>query len=367
LYEILFMVWRKVYLALSFVIFCSVVLAQGEYPAFEVSYSYGGILRHSKELPEIRKNRVQGFTVTAARFHTSKQKWEQCFCYPLIGAGVAVYDFGDPLVLGNSINPFLFVAPKIFPGGRLHIIPRGGAGLSYVSKVYDANSNPENTFFSSHLSFFLQLDISVRYQITKQLNWQGGVSYNHVSNGGVKQPNKGMNFITANAGLNYYLATPEIPLYTVDTLTGNNVKWRYAAMTFFSLKVAKPEEGYSRKNGAVFGCIVKMGYSVPRFSLLTAGIEYVADMYLQEQLMRAGEEVDFQRIALLLGHTATFGKLSFITDLGVYVYSPSKAPDPVYQHYALTYRFGRHLFAGVGLKAHRHVAELMLINSGVCF
>ncbi|MFO7864270.1 MAG: acyloxyacyl hydrolase [Salinivirgaceae bacterium] len=361
------MLYRKVYLAFIFVVLYTVALAQDKYPVFGASYSYGGILRHSNELPEIRENRVRGFTVTAARFHTSKQKWEQCYCYPLIGAGVAAYDFGDPQVLGNSINPFLFVAPKIFPNGRLYFVPRGGAGMSYVSKVYDANSNPENTFFSSHLSFFLQMDISVRYQITKQLSGEGSVSYNHISNGGIKQPNKGMNFITANVGLNYYLTAPQIPRYTVDRTSEKNEKWRGLATSFFSLKVAKPEEGYNRKNGAIFGANIKLGYSVPRFSLFTAGVEYVADMYLQEQLMRAGEDVDFQRIALLLGHAATFGRLSFITDLGIYVYSPAKAPDPVYQHYALTYRFGRYLFAGVGLKAHRHVAELMLINSGVYF
>ncbi len=341
-------------------------LAQNDsHTYYGAEYSYGGILRHSDELPTIGQKRINGITLTMGQLHISKNKWEQCFCFPLIGGGLAAFDLGDKDVLGQSINPFLFVAPYTNPKGKLHIIPRGGAGLSYVTRKYDAQNNTENIFFSTHISFFLQLHLSLRYDITNKIQWQGSVSYNHISNGGIKQPNKGMNFVTANTGLNYFINKPLTPDYEVSkTHFEDKKRWQYSFTSFYSIKVASKTAEFNRKNCPIYGSNLEVHYFLPRFSYINAGIEYTADTYLRNQLMRQNKEKDFQRVALLIGHTARFGNLSFITDLGFYIYSPAKPMDPVYQHYRLTYHVKKYFFLGIGLKAHRHVADLMMINAG---
>ncbi|WP_462280303.1 acyloxyacyl hydrolase [Salinivirga cyanobacteriivorans] len=336
------------------------------YRYYGVEYSYGGILRHSDELPAIGQKRINGLTLTIGKLHTSKNKWLQCFCYPYIGAGIAVYDHGDPDVLGQSINPFLFAAPYSNSDGKLHFIPRGGAGFSYVTKTYEEKNNPQNIFFSTKLSFFLQLHLSLRYDITPKLQWQSSLSYNHISNGGLKQPNKGMNFITVNSGFNYYIHEPDIPGYSTDpNFFKDKKRWQYGATCFYSMKVANKTNNFERENCPIYGCNLTLGYFIPKFSYLNLGIEYIADTYIRNLLNRNQIDKDFQRLAIITGHTANFGKLSFVTDLGWYIYSPYKAMDPVYQHYRLTYNFGKKWFLGVGLKAHRHVAELMMINTGI--
>lgn len=359
---------KFIFALITFIHYTPMLSGQGKdaYLYSGIEYSYGGILRHSDELPGIGKKRINGLTLTLARLHTSESKWKQCFCYPLIGGGIAAYDFGDKKVLGQSINPFLFVAPYTNPTGRLHFVPRGAAGFSYVTKKYDAQHNPENIFFSTRISFFLQLHLTLRYDISKNLQWHSSVSYNHISNGGLKQPNKGMNFITANAGVNYFIHEPQIPDYEINMEQFEDKKrWKYNVTCFYSLKVAEKKAEYDRENCPIYGCNFTIGYFIPRFSNLNFGVEYIADTYIRNQLNRQKIDQDYQRLAILTGHTARFGKLSFVTDLGWYIYSPYKAMDPLYQHYRLTYHLGNYFYVGFGLKAHRHVADLMMINTGI--
>lgn len=362
---------EQVYIFFGVVIFWlsfEQVYAQSEDQNVNINaeYNYGGILRHSNELPSIGSNQIQGFTLNYDRIPISKDKWEQCYCFPQITYGLAYYNFDDPQMLGYSLNPFLAVAPYLNPLGKLHFVPRFAAGLSYVSKVYDEQSNPDNNFFSSHVSGFLQLDLSLRYNISNHFLIKSGVSYNHISNGGLKQPNKGMNFITANLGLSFVFADKEFPDYQFDAANFDlSKRWYYTFFGSYTLKVAQKDNEFDRKNTSVTGILATVGYFMPRFSLFQGGIEYIRDGFLKEQLFRQKIKKDHNRFAFIVGHTARFGKLSFATLLGIYVYCPYKAMEAVYQRYLLTYDIGNNLSAGVGLKAHRHVAELMMVNIGL--
>ena len=336
------------------------------YNSFGIDYNYGGILKHSSELPSIGSNRINGFTINYSRIPTAKSKWDQCFCFPEISYGLAYYNFGDPEMLGYSLNPFMSVAPYLNPHGRLHFLPRFAAGLSYVSEVYDVAKNPENNFFSSHISGFLQASFSLKYGISDHFQLSSSFSYNHISNGGLKQPNKGMNFLTADVGLKYSISKMAFPSYTsADKRVEDKKRWRYRINTSYTLKVAQKQDLFDRKNTSVIGFMTTAGYFIPRFSIVEAGFEFIADGYLKEQLYRMGTSKDYKRFSLIAGHTAKFGRLGFSTLLGVYLYSPYKAVDPVYQRYQLTYDISSKLYFGVGLKAHRHVAELMLVSLGV--
>ena len=76
---------------------------------------------------------------------------------------------------------------------------------------------------------------------------------------------------------------------------------------------------------------------------------------------------DFQRGALLLGHELQIGRVRFSQQLGVYVYAPYKAKDPVYQRWGLEHHTERQIFWGINLKAHRHVADFLDVRLGLSF
>jgi len=78
-------------------------------------------------------------------------------------------------------------------------------GLSYLDNVYDERSNPENLFFSSEISGILLLNLTYNYLIKEQYQLNFSINYNHISNAGLKMPNKGMNFPTVSLGMDYIL------------------------------------------------------------------------------------------------------------------------------------------------------------------
>ena len=62
-------------------------------------------------------------------------------------------DFDNPEVLGRVISLTPFVEPMIRAQDRLHGSVRLGGGFAWLNKVYDAETNPANLFFSTRLSF----------------------------------------------------------------------------------------------------------------------------------------------------------------------------------------------------------------------
>src|SRR5690606_2333792 len=70
-----------------------------------------------------------------------------------------------------------------------------------------------------------------------------------------------------------------------------------------------------------------------------------------------GEKPDFKRIGLVAGHELHLGRVSFITQLGAYIYRPYKSDKPVYQRYGFKYIFHDRLFGGVFLKTHYGKAD----------
>ena len=101
--------------------------------------------------------------------------------------------------------PFtVFAEPVISYGEKYLFTIRGGGGISYHNRIYDPVDNPLNMFFSSRISFPLYVAARFKYSINDKTFITLSASYNHISNGGYKQPNKGMNFPTLALGLEHF-------------------------------------------------------------------------------------------------------------------------------------------------------------------
>ncbi|NJO91702.1 MAG: acyloxyacyl hydrolase [Chloroflexia bacterium] len=74
-----------------------------------------------------------------------------------------------------------------------------------VSKYFDLKSNPTNMAISSPLNAYVNYCIEASCRITPQSKFKIGIGMTHISNGNFRQPNKGLNFLTASAGYVYNL------------------------------------------------------------------------------------------------------------------------------------------------------------------
>ncbi|MBC5773119.1 acyloxyacyl hydrolase [Pontibacter sp. KCTC 32443] len=325
---------------------------------------YGFIIPHSEDIRQISNSNPWGVSIDLSFHFSDSLSWQYLQAYPRLGASFTYHNFNNPAVLGNGYSLILFVEPFLAAQHKFSISFRLGAGIAYLDNVYHPDSNPNNLFYSTKISFPLVANLMANYRLTKYLNLRAGGTYNHISNGGLRQPNKGINFPSATLGLDCalrptYFAPRE--LVTNDSL----VKFRHYLFAF--LFTLKDRDDNPSDKLPVLGGNLYVSQKISRLSALTAGAEWVLDYTLKEKLQDQGQKEDFQRGALLAGHELHIGRFRFSQQLGIYVYAPAAARDPVYQRYGLEYHTPRKVFWGINLKAHRHVADFLDVRAGIKF
>ena len=326
---------------------------------------YGFIIAHSKDIINVSNSNPRGFEISTS-WLLSREKYTRNSGIVARRGFVAQYmNFDNPEVLGHCISVAPFIEPMIRPWHRFYGSVQLGVGFSYLTKVYDEDTNPTNLFFSSPVSFLAMTNAYFFYKINAHWEASLGFNYNHISNGGMKLPNKGMNFPTWNFGANYNFHPTDI------TRPAKNDDWKNQPRNFAyllsiaTLKTATATEFFpENKLCWQLGAMAVVGRRVRRLSGLSAGMEWVHDGYAQEILNREKVEKSPWKGAVLFGHELLINRVRFNIHLGAYVHNPSGDIDPIYQRYGLYYRLGRHVIFGSTLKAHRHVADVFDMRLG---
>lgn len=334
---------------------------------FSARTHYGFILPHSEEIRSISFSRPRGIEAEISRQLLKRQYWQYCSCYPRIGISAGYFSFDNPAILGSAWSVTAFVEPFMSAPSRLNLSYRMGAGVSYLTRVYHPIENPLNLFYSTPISFNLLMNVSINYRLTPQITLRLHGNFNHISNGGLKEPNKGINFPTAGIALDYLMQPMVFPTFEQSDWRKECTKrWNYRAAVFSTAKTA--ERNDSQRYwivGATTGGTRRVG----RISALSLAAEVIVDYSLRERLWRYEPERShlFTRAAILVGHEILLGRFGFAQQLGIYFYAPVKALHPVYQRYELTYKTPSGIFFGMSLKAHTRTADFMDLRVGYIF
>ncbi len=324
---------------------------------------YGFVLIHSRELAPVRHSNPFGMELNLAWQKTSARAWESCNCYPRLGLAATFWDFDQPDILGYGATALFFIEPVFAPWRRASFSVRAALGLSWQSRPYHPQSNPFNLSYSTSVAFPLQLGGAVHFRLHPQWAVDLSLVYNHISNGGIREPNKGINWPTAGLGLGYYLRPPEFK---------NRVKkdWRQSGLpksrldlTFFMAFKEPASKLYLFSPGFE----VKASRQVARINAVTLGAEWMYDNGARYKIAQAGRDENPQKGGLAVGHEFLLGKFLFAQQIGVYLYKPYRMGDDLYQRYSILYRASGRLAAGISLKAHRHVADFIDFRAGVSF
>ena len=331
---------------------------------------YGFIIPHSRAIAEISNSNPWGIEADLAWHLMRERIWKHCYCYPRTGFSLNYFNFSFPEVLGHSVALYPYIEPYIWPQNKISISIRFGMGPAWVTRVYDAETNPDNFFFSDHLSFIVVLNAAVNYRLSSRISARAAFNYNHISNGGLSQPNVGMNFPALNAGLDYSITEVRIPRRAKDTIRVlyPDKSWWDA----YLLGTMKDDEKDEDKSYPVIGAGIYYNYLIGRIFALNAGTEWISDFSVKEKIDREyindpGSAPDHNRAAILVGFDLLFGRFSFVHQWGLYYYAPYPARQRVYQRYGLNLRFTKRFYLGVNIKSHGHVADLMDARLGILF
>ena len=330
---------------------------------------YGFIVKHSGKLEGLTKTFPWGLEVDANWQLMSEQSWQYCFCYPRAGVSFFYTNFANPEVLGSSFALYPFIEPAINGDRKLHTTIRFGMGPTFLNNVFDSIENPENKFYSTRISFIVHANFGVNYVVSEKFFLRISADFNHISNGGIKNPNLGINFPTASIGLEYnFNPLPYIIRSKDKSIKLINYSRRFDLTVFATGKTAvKGEERYP-----VYGISSGFSYVVGRQHAISLAAEFTVDLadrkeITKDSLMKNDAFIDHKYIAVFAGHELILGRFNFYQQLGVYLYSPFERRDMVFQRYGLNFYVTRKFFIGTNLKAHREVADFLDLRAGISF
>jgi hypothetical protein len=315
------------------------------------------IIAHSADLKPISQTNPMGVNASWQWMGTGKKSWEVCHCFYYLGVEAFYYNFNNPSVLGSAAGIAGTFEPVLWKKEPWTFSLASGIGLSYLNKVHDAVDNPENMFFSQPLSFLLFVAPTLAYRMSSDWSVQMALSYNHISNGGQKQPNKGMNFPAVSLGVYRYLSSQDLPHYTKSAI---RPAWQFYTEAGFTTKGREAGAG----RGAVFSLSGEVFRSMTAINALGAGLDLNKDYSVEEG------QAFFSSLGMapFIAHHFTLGRIDFSQWMAFYLQKPGDEHDHrFYQRYVLRYKLGDSLVAGVGLKAHGHVAENIDIRMGWVF
>lgn len=313
----------------------------------------GEIEIHSSKIEHFRGVRPFGTGVDLSWKFISEKAYALCQCFPSLGVSVNYWDFGHSS-LGHAISTLFYVEPVLFSPFGSEISLKSGLGVSYLSSPYDEETNPENVTYSTRFAFPLMIGLSFAYPLDDKWSVRMSGMFQHISNGSVKQPNLGINYMTAGIGVRRKLSSRSLPS-PPDTEPFDPSKGQRMVKLALVSGLKEPEETKTQKTVASL-----TGEYIRQFGRINA---WSAGGMFEYDRSRVGSGItDRSRVSLMGGHAFLLGRFSFAQKAGVYLWSGHLTKAPWFQYYTLDFSATENLGIGFGLKAHGKVAEFLGIR-----
>ncbi|HKK38533.1 MAG TPA: acyloxyacyl hydrolase [Cryomorphaceae bacterium] len=335
---------------------------QGSVPYLSGAYHKGFVIVHSRAVRAIEDSYPQGFQLDFGKHNTSEKIWNACNCYPRTGVSLTFWDFDNPDVLGYGLSGVFYLQPVFRADKDFSFSVRGGIGLSYKTNPHHPVSNPDNQSYSTSVAFPLELGLGFHYKLGELWQIEARMMYKHISNGGMRQPNKGINWPTAGLAISRYLRPISFPeRKKTDWRLNASERIRNDLSAFATYQ--EPTDGIYLVSG---GIEIKHARRIGRLSNISIGAEWMYDTN-QAKLSEGKRRETGHHTGAAIGHEFILGKFLFSQQFGVYFLKPSSRPEDLYQRYGLNYRLNPSLLVGDSLKAHGHVADFLDLRMGFSF
>ena len=325
----------------------------------------GFIIRHSARMGNIANTHFNIYEASLSYLTDGSKEWHSVYSYPEYGIDLGYIPFQNP-ILGNGAYAIPFMEKKLFGFSKIKFCYKIGYGLSYTSNPYNPESNFKNIAISSAIGYALRGEFSVNFKIYEGLRARAVLMMTHFSNASFKIPNSGLNIPALGFGLSY---TPFIKNFV---LKADTFLHTYNKKITFNIIGAATVREIGLPGGKKYWGLNLLTYvnkRINRKSALNLGLDLFVNS-AQKKIIESdtniiGKKPDFKQAAITMGHELFINKLSLLTQVGYYFYSPYPNHLPVYQRYSLKYWLSQHFFSAISLKCHAGTAEYVEMSAGI--
>lgn len=281
--------------------------------------------------------------------------WHRAYRLPRYGLLVLHTRMANPARIGDAIGLAPYLVLPLAEGDRLAFGLRLGWGVGYVAKPFDRRANTRQIAIGSRINTAIQVMPELRFA-ARRWSLHAGLGVDHWSNGSLKQPNLGLNFLSASLGAAYALGEAP-PQRTVPEGQGFERERREFAVV---LAGAASESGRPL-NGqrGVLSLSADASWRAGRKGAWACGL----DLFNKGDLATLNGELEnaprarFTQAGVHGGGALLMGRGELLFHFGAYLITPVPDDAPVYQRIGSRYRIGRRLLASICLKTHFATAD----------
>lgn len=355
---------KKILALVTFIIWANILFANSDSTQnfYGLRYRQMLIVPHTSDLSVFSGTMPSALQFEYGRITSRKSSWDQCNCFSLTGFTLGTTNFNNSTQLGRSFDFTLFTEAYLFQTSKLKQNIRAGAGISWLTRPFSEEGNSQNYFYSTNIGFNLQLGYVLSFKLNDYLNLNAALMMNHISNGGMKKPNRGMNFPGIDISVNYSTGNLFLPDFKRSPLHDNRLK--YWIQPFIFMQTGSGDYGFDIEFKPGIGLNLAVLKPLSKISNLGVGTELVYDGLFKEY----DRKIEFVRFdpfsfALHVQHNLVFKKAVFANQFGYYIYRlhPFQSHE-FYQRYSLHFKASERIYPGITLKAHASAAEYLAVS-----
>lgn len=344
------------------VVFMSFLSVAQEELWFEARAKGGYLIAHRSIMGHLATEHSLAGEFSLVKQAGGERFWQRAYNYPQYGATVFFGSTGNRELLGYQIGGQAFIRLPILRTEKFSLWGKMGMGLTYGTKVYDANDSLLilSMALGSHVNALVSLGVDARFELGKHY-MVAGIDMTHISNGATKVPNFGLNLPYISLGYGYHLKHSEIDTCTI--YPAFDPYWEFGALGIASLKQVNPV------GGKTYPCF-SLNLMARRYFKQSAGLEISFDIFSKQAIKAHVPEIEktqmeMIQLGLFAGYIMPFDKMHIVMGMGCYVRDKFKPEDPFYHRIGVRYVFDNGINLNLVLKSHYARADY--IEYGVAY
>lgn len=345
----------------------------------EAHVHFGTVIKHTPELLFKQPGITSGIDLNLTWQTYGRKEWHQLQKYPKIGAGIMIFDLGNPDTLGRAYGFHYNINIPLSKKEQFGMKFQFASGFALLDRPFNRLTNPNNNAIGSRLNVIAHVKFMSAYRISPSWRFNFGASFTHFSNGAAQLPNFGINIASAIVGFSY---TPK-PLQESDYIQHDiskksprklGLRLEYSLGYRESQTIGGPR--YPIKAYSIAGV-----YYLSKTNRVFLGSDYEfnrATYVFGKNVFAFNSEKEAfwgaSRITVFLADEFVFGNFGLTLQAGTYL-GDFSFQVPSFMYFKLIGRYyvpilknpSTRAFAGISLKSHFSIAEYFALNVGLEF
>ncbi len=362
---------KRITLVILVVLFVTPLFLHGQ-QKFSDNLKVSANLQYGYSLPEysfisyFTDSYISSLELNLMKETTGKSYWEQLYNYPEAGLSIYYTTLGNDSLFGRAFALNYFFKLKLIDKNRFTFFNRTGIGLGYVTEHFDLDNNKSNVAIGSHVNIHFAFKWGVNYRVTEKFILNGGLSFDHFSNGNTADPNRGLNNFTGYLGASYYLGgRSEKKQLQLDSLIRSNY-WEV-----FANIGGKQPRSLSSGYFVTSSLSVSLSRSFFRAVHFGVGADVFYDSSVEGVLTDLGQSfksADAFQTGFFLTQQFIYNRIRIGLVEGIYVGLGNKVYNkPIYTKAFIQYALTNHLSVRLTMKSHLHILDYPEIGIGYKF